>query len=95
MDLVLDDLELTSGFLWIMCSRKKELGGSNSNSNKELHMFVWSSSASPVSDVFGNGTEAYNDAAAKDVRVAAASPRKGSIPFDCPSHSRQVNKCPR
>ncbi|CAM0913561.1 unnamed protein product [Alopecurus aequalis] len=46
---------------------------------KDLHMFVWSSSASPVSDVFGNGTEAYNDAGAgaKDVRVAvASSPRK-------------------
>ena len=45
-------------------------------------MFVWSSSASPVSDVFGNGTtESYNDAGAgaKDVRVAVASPRKGSL----------------
>ncbi|TVT98545.1 hypothetical protein EJB05_56157, partial [Eragrostis curvula] len=40
---------------------------------KDLHMFVWSSSASPVSDVFGNGAAGeYNDAAAK----AAASPRK-------------------
>ncbi|XP_016901362.2 probable auxin efflux carrier component 1c [Cucumis melo] len=27
---------------------------SNNNNNKDLHMFVWSSSASPVSDVFGS-----------------------------------------
>ncbi|CAL5043617.1 unnamed protein product [Urochloa decumbens] len=44
---------------------------------KDLHMFVWSSSASPVSDVFGNGNAEYNDAAAvKEVRMAVASPRK-------------------
>ncbi|XP_051204049.1 probable auxin efflux carrier component 1c [Lolium perenne] len=52
--------------------------GAKGEDGKDLHMFVWSSSASPVSDVFGNGnTEAYNDTAgAKDVRVAVASPRK-------------------
>ncbi|XP_047066419.1 probable auxin efflux carrier component 1c [Lolium rigidum] len=52
--------------------------GAKGEDGKDLHMFVWSSSASPVSDVFGNGNnEAYNDAAgAKDVRVAVASPRK-------------------
>uniref|UniRef100_N1R4P0 Auxin efflux carrier component n=1 Tax=Aegilops tauschii TaxID=37682 RepID=N1R4P0_AEGTA len=57
-------------------SKKAANGQAKGEDGKDLHMFVWSSSASPVSDVFGNGTEAYNDAAAKDVRVAAASPRK-------------------
>ncbi|KAL5212714.1 hypothetical protein ABZP36_023561 [Zizania latifolia] len=37
---------------------------------EDLHMFVWSSSASPVSDVFGGGAPDYNDAA------AVKSPRK-------------------
>nr|CAB3467594.1 unnamed protein product [Digitaria exilis] len=41
---------------------------------KDLHMFVWSSSTSPVSDVFGNGNAEYNDG--KEVRMAVASPRK-------------------
>uniref|UniRef100_A0ACD5ZQU6 Uncharacterized protein n=1 Tax=Avena sativa TaxID=4498 RepID=A0ACD5ZQU6_AVESA len=52
--------------------------GGKGEDGKDLHMFVWSSSASPVSDVFGNGTtETYNDAAAvKEARVAVASPRK-------------------
>jgi auxin efflux carrier family len=54
--------------------------GAKGEDGKDLHMFVWSSSASPVSDVFGNSNESYNDAGAgaKDVRVAVASPRKGS-----------------
>jgi auxin efflux carrier family len=39
---------------------------------EDLHMFVWSSSASPVSDVFGGGAPDYNDAA------AVKSPRKSS-----------------
>ncbi|KAM0914371.1 hypothetical protein ACQ4PT_011564 [Festuca glaucescens] len=51
--------------------------GAKGEDGKDLHMFVWSSSASPVSDVFGNGTtESYNDTGAKDARVAVASPRK-------------------
>ncbi|XP_019196172.1 PREDICTED: auxin efflux carrier component 1-like [Ipomoea nil] len=39
-----------------MFSPSKTLGeeGGNNNNNKDLHMFVWSSSASPVSDVFGD-----------------------------------------
>uniref|UniRef100_J3LH02 Auxin efflux carrier component n=1 Tax=Oryza brachyantha TaxID=4533 RepID=J3LH02_ORYBR len=37
---------------------------------EDLHMFVWSSSASPVSDVFGGGAPDYNDA------PAVKSPRK-------------------
>jgi auxin efflux carrier family protein len=45
-------------------TKKKELGRSNSNSNKELHMFVWSSSASPVSEA--NMRNAVNRAASTD-----------------------------
>ncbi|KAK3128807.1 hypothetical protein QOZ80_6BG0466630 [Eleusine coracana subsp. coracana] len=48
---------------------KKAVNGKGED-GKDLHMFVWSSSASPVSDVFGNGNAEYNDA------KAAASPRK-------------------
>ncbi|XP_020102736.1 auxin efflux carrier component 2-like [Ananas comosus] len=44
--------------------KKKELGGPNSNSNKELHMFVWSSSASPVSEA--NLRNTVNRAASTD-----------------------------
>ncbi|XP_031406258.1 probable auxin efflux carrier component 1c isoform X2 [Punica granatum] len=48
--------------------RKGEEGG------RDLHMFVWSSSASPVSDVFGNGNHEFggtnNDP--KDVRLAVS-----------------------
>lgn len=57
-------------------TRKKELGGSNSNSNKELHMFVWSSSASPVSEA--NLRNAVNHAASTD--FAAAPPL--AVPVD-------------
>ncbi|KAL6861309.1 hypothetical protein ACP4OV_017009 [Aristida adscensionis] len=53
-------------------------GQAKGEDGKDLHMFVWSSSASPVSDVFGNGAAEFNDAAAvKEVRMAVASPRKG------------------
>lgn len=57
--------------------RKGEDGG-----GRDLHMFVWSSSASPVSDVFGSGTNhelgGANDS--KEVRLAV-SPGKG-MPTD-------------
>jgi auxin efflux carrier family protein len=57
-------------------------GQAKGDDGKDLHMFVWSSSASPVSDVFGNGSAEYNDAAAvKDGRMAVASPRKGTSNF--------------
>ncbi|WVZ81844.1 hypothetical protein U9M48_029176 [Paspalum notatum var. saurae] len=60
--------------------KKAANGQAKGEDGKDLHMFVWSSSASPVSDVFGNGNAAaeYNDAAAavKEVRMAVASPRK-------------------
>ncbi|KAJ1696138.1 hypothetical protein LUZ63_004650 [Rhynchospora breviuscula] len=55
---------------------KTEDGGT-----KDLHMFVWSSSASPVSDVFGNNQEyglpaaGADPSAVKEVRLAV-SPRK-------------------
>uniref|UniRef100_A0A0E0LE99 Auxin efflux carrier component n=1 Tax=Oryza punctata TaxID=4537 RepID=A0A0E0LE99_ORYPU len=58
--------------------RKKELGGSNSNSNKELHMFVWSSSASPVSEA--NLRNAVNHAASTD--FATAPPPAAAVPVD-------------
>ncbi|KAK4750820.1 hypothetical protein SAY87_004302 [Trapa incisa] len=54
--------------------RKGDEGG------RDLHMFVWSSSASPVSDVFGNGNHnepgGANSYDQKEVRVAV-SPGKG------------------
>ncbi|OEL12671.1 putative auxin efflux carrier component 1c [Dichanthelium oligosanthes] len=57
--------------------KKVANGQAKGEDGKDLHMFVWSSSASPVSDVFGNGNAEYNDAAAvKEVRMAVASPRK-------------------
>ncbi|RCV22058.1 hypothetical protein SETIT_4G189600v2 [Setaria italica] len=60
--------------------RKKELGGSNSNSNKELHMFVWSSSASPVSEA--NLRNAVNHAASTDFAGVPppAAPVDGATP---------------
>lgn len=50
--------------------QKAEEGG------KDLHMFVWSSSASPVSDVFGGHDYGSLDQHGKEVRVAV-SPSKG------------------
>lgn len=45
--------------------------GSNEEGNKDLHMFVWSSSASPVSDVFGSHEYGgHHDQ--KDVRLAVS-----------------------
>lgn len=45
---------------------------------RDLHMFVWSSSASPVSDVFGGHEYANNDQ--KEVRLAV-SPGKGKYVY--------------
>ena len=61
-------------------TRKKELGASNSNSNKELHMFVWSSSASPVSEA--NLRNAVNHAASTDFAGVPppAAPVDGATP---------------
>lgn len=39
---------------------------------RDLHMFVWSSSASPVSDVFGSQEYAAHDHTSKDIRVAVS-----------------------
>ncbi|KAK4486119.1 hypothetical protein RD792_008787 [Penstemon davidsonii] len=55
--------------------KNEESGG-----NKDLHMFVWSSSASPVSDVFGGGhdygaLDQQHGSNGKEVRVAV-SPSK-------------------
>jgi auxin efflux carrier family len=52
---------------------KKAVATNGQAKGEDLHMFVWSSSASPVSDVFGGGgggAPDYNDGA------AAKSPRK-------------------
>nr|WCB22847.1 PIN2 [Zizania latifolia] len=75
--------------------RKKELGGSNSNSNKELHMFVWSSSASPVSEA--NLRNAVNHAASTDfvtapAAAAAAAPVDGATPKGVSGAVTPVNK---
>ncbi|KAI0524853.1 hypothetical protein KFK09_004242 [Dendrobium nobile] len=56
-------------------------GGGGGGAGKDLHMFVWSSTASPVSDVFGNNQEYGFPAAgeangAKEVRLTV-SPTKG------------------
>nr|AAQ14256.1 AEC1 [Momordica charantia] len=40
--------------------------------NRDLHMFVWSSSASPVSDVFGGNHEFGGNHDQKDVRLAVS-----------------------
>ncbi|XP_051119702.1 probable auxin efflux carrier component 1c isoform X2 [Andrographis paniculata] len=55
----------------------KKANGKNEEGGKDLHMFVWSSSASPVSDVFG-GHDHYehHHANGKEVR-AAVSPVEG------------------
>jgi auxin efflux carrier family len=50
----------------------KKAAANGQGKGEDLHMFVWSSSASPVSDVFGGGAPDYNDAA------AVKSPRKSS-----------------
>ncbi|WVZ73701.1 hypothetical protein U9M48_021982 [Paspalum notatum var. saurae] len=53
--------------------KKKPVATNGQVKGEDLHMFVWSSSASPVSDVFGGGgggAPDYNDAA------AVKSPRK-------------------
>ncbi|KAJ0031913.1 hypothetical protein Pint_13971 [Pistacia integerrima] len=53
-------------------SKKKESGGgSGAMPNKELHMFVWSSSASPVSE--GNLRHAVNRAASTDLGALESS----------------------
>ena len=44
--------------------------------NRDLHMFVWSSSASPVSDVFGGGGHDYGVHDQKEVKLTV-SPGKG------------------
>ena len=51
-------------------------GNGQDGNGRDLHMFVWSSSASPVSDVFGGGGNHHSDYAAatneqhKDVKIS-------------------------
>ncbi|EOY32116.1 Auxin efflux carrier family protein [Theobroma cacao] len=56
-------------------SKKKESGGAGAMPNKELHMFVWSSSASPVSE--GNLRHAVNRAASTEFGAVDSS--KGAL----------------
>lgn len=66
-----------------MAAKKQPNGQQKEEGAKDLHMFVWSSSASPVSDVFGGGGAGHDygnlDQSAKEVRVAV-SPGKGTNP---------------
>ncbi|KAK4404603.1 Auxin efflux carrier component 2 [Sesamum angolense] len=71
--------------------RRKESGSSNNNSsanpNKELHMFVWSSSASPVSEA--NMRNAVNKAASADFANIDAA--KAVFQQDHAAASREEN----
>ncbi|KAJ6803823.1 putative auxin efflux carrier component 1c [Iris pallida] len=67
--------------------RKANGQAQEAGATKDLHMFLWSSSASPVSDVFGTNNPEYalhsadpsaNAAAVKEVRLAV-SPGKGCV----------------
>ncbi|WZY76815.1 hypothetical protein YC2023_023199 [Brassica napus] len=54
----------------------RKRGNGQDGNGRDLHMFVWSSSASPVSDVFGGGGNHHSDYAAatneqhKDVKIS-------------------------
>ncbi|XP_010424909.1 PREDICTED: auxin efflux carrier component 4 [Camelina sativa] len=59
----------------------KDNNSKASHDAKELHMFVWSSSASPVSDVFGGagGATEQSEQGAKEIRmVVPDQPRKSN-----------------
>jgi auxin efflux carrier family len=66
--------------------KKKDSGGGGAMPNKELHMFVWSSSASPVSEV--NLRHAVNRAASTDF-----DPSKAALQHETTAASRgqQIN----
>lgn len=68
-------------------ARKKESGGSGAMTNKELHMFVWSSSASPVSE--GNLRHAVNRAASTD--FAAMESSKAGLPHESSTAASKGN----
>lgn len=58
---------------------KRPNGNQKTEDSRDLHMFVWSSSASPVSDVFGSHEyAANNDHHKAEVRLAV-SPGKGKV----------------
>ncbi|XP_062163247.1 auxin efflux carrier component 2 isoform X2 [Alnus glutinosa] len=61
--------------------KKKDSGGGGAMPNKELHMFVWSSSASPVSEV--NLRHAVNRAASTDF-----DPSKAALQHETTAASR-------
>ncbi|CAA7059392.1 unnamed protein product [Microthlaspi erraticum] len=67
-------------------------GKSNSHDAKELHMFVWGSNGSPVSDraglqVFGGADNGANEPGAKEIRMLISDPphdaeSKASVPMN-------------
>nr|ALB77706.1 Auxin export transporter PIN1a [Antirrhinum majus] len=69
----------TSGSKALNAAGKKQKSSGEEGGGKDVHMFVWSSSASPVSDVFGGGGhhDQYGalDQHGKEVK-AAVSPTK-------------------
>ncbi|XP_004507913.1 auxin efflux carrier component 2 [Cicer arietinum] len=68
-------------------TKKKDGSSGSAASNKELHMFVWSSSASPVSE--GNLRHAVNRAASND--FSTVDPSK-SVPHESSVASKAVNE---
>lgn len=59
----------------VAATTTKKVKGGEEAGDKDLHMFVWSSSASPVSDVFGGHHD--HDQSIKEVRMNV-SPGKGT-----------------
>ncbi|KAI4319225.1 hypothetical protein MLD38_032852 [Melastoma candidum] len=55
---------------------RRTSNGKLEEGRKDLHMFVWSSSASPVSDVYGNGGPAPEQP--KEVRLAVSQGKVGA-----------------
>ncbi|KQK16936.1 auxin efflux carrier component 2 [Brachypodium distachyon] len=78
------------GMMAAPAPRKKELGGSNSNSNKELHMFVWSSSASPVSEA-NLRNAVISHAASTDFAAAPPAAAASATPHDAAATPKGVS----
>jgi auxin efflux carrier family protein len=66
---------------------KKAATNGQTKGGEDLHMSVWSSTASPVSDVFSGGVPDYNDAA------AAKPPRKRNRLNKSPPRPPRIGEC--
>lgn len=66
------DMFSPTGSKQTAASKKPNGGQKAEEGGKDLHMFVWSSSASPVSDVFAGQEYSAQEHSAKDVRVAVS-----------------------